>query len=70
MKTLSFWSTVEDWGAGVFTGCTGIKHLKIRVVPGRKSCFKEVLSELRQELMADYLNPEEGFLPDWYFLSF
>ena len=32
--TLSFWSTVEDWVAGVFTGCTGIKQLKIRVVPG------------------------------------
>ena len=70
MKTLSFWSTVEDWGAGVFTGCTGIKHLKIRVVPGRKSCFKEVLSELRQELMADYLNPEGRLLARLVFPEF
>ena len=70
LKTLSFWSTVEDWGAGVFTGCTGIKHLKIRVVPGRKSCFKEVLSELRQELMADYLNPEGRLLARLVFPEF
>ena len=26
LKTLSFWSTVEDWGAGVFTGCTGLRY--------------------------------------------
>ena len=70
LKTLSFWSTVEDWGAGVFTGCTGIKHLKIRVVPGRKSCFKEVLSELRQELMADYLDPEGRLLARLVFPEF
>ena len=70
LKTLSFWSTVEDWGAGVFTGCTGIKHLKIRVVPGQKSCFKEVLSELRQELTADYLDPDGRLLARLVFPEF
>ena len=54
LTRLSFCSTVEDWGAGVFTGCTGITELDIRIVPGRKSCFKEVLSELHQTLAVDY----------------
>lgn len=70
LKKLSFWSTVEDWGAGVFTGCTGIQHLKIRIVPGRKSCFKEVLSELRQELTADYLDTDGKLLARLVFPEF
>lgn len=62
LRSLSFWSTTEDWGAGVFTGCTGIRKLRIRVIEGRKSCFKEVLSELRQTLDVEYLDQEGRLL--------
>ena len=50
LKSLSFFSTVEDWGAGVFTGCSGLGELDIQLMGGPRSCFKEVLSELRQTL--------------------
>ena len=50
LKNLSFFSTVEDWGAGVFTGCSGLRELDIQLMGGPRSCFKEVLSELRQTL--------------------
>ena len=70
LKTLSFGSTVQDWGAGVFTGCTGINSLRIRIVPGSKSCFKEVLSELRQELTVEYLDEEGRLLAKLIFPEF
>lgn len=54
LEKLSCPSTILDWGAGVFTGCTGIRCLDIRIEEGRKSCFREVLSELRQTLSVDY----------------
>ncbi len=61
LRRLCCHSTVEDWGAGVFTGCTGIKQLDICIHPGEKSCFKEILSELRQTLTVDYRD-EKGTL--------
>lgn len=54
LKKLAFHSTTLDWGAGVFTGCTGIEGLDIRVHEGRKSCFKDILAELGQTLVVDY----------------
>lgn len=58
-RKLSCYSTVEDWGAGVFTGCSGLDRLDIRIVEGKKSCFKEILSELHQTLVVDW-SKEEG----------
>ena len=54
LNRLSCSSAVEDWGAGVFTGCTGLKCLDIRIAKGRKSCFKDILSELHQTLSVNY----------------
>lgn len=54
LRKLSCRSTVEDWGAGVFTGCTGIRRLDIRIADGSKSCLKEILNELHQTLDVDY----------------
>ena len=54
LRKLSCQSTVDDWGAGVFTGCTGIASLDICVREEGKSCFREILSELRQTLDVDY----------------
>ena len=57
LRKLSCQSTVDDWGAGVFTGCTGIASLREE----GKSCFREILSELRQTLDVDYRR-EDGTL--------
>lgn len=61
LRKLSCQSTVDDWGAGVFTGCTGIASLDICVREEGKSCFREILSELRQTLDVDYRG-EDGTL--------
>lgn len=70
LRALSFWSTVRDWGAGVFTGCSGLKRLSIRVAPGKKSCFKEVLAELRQTLLVDYRDEKGELLARLIFPEF
>lgn len=61
LRKLSCQSTVDDWGAGVFTGCTGIASLDFCVREEGKSCFREILSELRQTLDVDYRR-EDGTL--------
>lgn len=58
LKLLSCHSTVEDWGAGVFTGCSGLEELDIRLMGGPKSCLKEILAELRQTLIVSFRNPQ------------
>lgn len=70
LKKLSCCSTVRDWGAGVFTGCTQIDHLDIRIFPEEKSSFKEILSELRQMLVVDYRDEEGKLLAKLIFPEF
>lgn len=60
LNTIRFYSTIEDVGSGLFTGCTGIRHMDIHIVPGCRSCFKEVISELRQELYVNYYAEPEA----------
>lgn len=55
LKKLEVFSTTPDWGAGVFTGCGGIRELVLHVDEGQKSCMKELLAELRQTLSITYL---------------
>lgn len=50
LKRLELCSRTTDLGAGLFTGCYGIRELDIQMIPGEKSCLKEVLAELRQTL--------------------
>lgn len=54
-RKLEFYSTIEDWGAGVFTGCRGIRRLTVHEEAGHRSCFQEVLTEIRQMLRVEYL---------------
>lgn len=54
LREIRAFSTIADLGAGLFTGCYGIEKLDIRIIPGEKSCLKEMLSELRQTLSVDY----------------
>lgn len=62
LKRLELHSTTLDWGPGVFTGCAGIKELKIHVDESRRSCMKEILAELRQTLTVDYDGAERARL--------
>ena len=70
MWQVSCCSTVRDWGAGVFTGCTQINKLDIRIFPEEKSSFKEILSELRQMLVVDYRDKEGKLLAKLIFPEF
>lgn len=58
LETIRCYSSISDVGSGVFTGCTGIRNLDIYIVEGEKSCFKEVISELRQEVYVNYYSDE------------
>lgn len=70
LKALSCRSTVRDWGAGVFTGCSGIERLDIRMISGEKSCFQEILAELRQTLEVNYRDSEGKLLARLIFPEF
>lgn len=70
LKRLSCSSGVEDWGAGVFTGCTGLECLDIRMAGGGKSCFKDILSELRQTLSVNYRSGSGRLLAKLIFPEF
>lgn len=48
------WSTISDLGSGLFTGCYGIRFLDLHIAEGRRSCMKEILSELHQKLYVNY----------------
>ena len=52
-------STLQDLGSGMFTGCNHIKKVGITVHPDKKSCMKELLSEIRQRIVLFYQS-EEG----------
>lgn len=68
LEKLSCYSTTLDWGAGAFTGCTGIRELDIHVTEGQKSCLPEILTELHQTLRVVYHGKEEARLifPEFY----
>lgn len=58
LRKIELSSTTLDWGAGVFTGCFGVKELVVHVDESRRSCLKEVLAELRQTLSVVYDGPQ------------
>lgn len=68
LEKLACHSRTLDWGAGAFTGCSGIIELDIQVREEEKSCFKEILTELRQTLFVVYRGRREARLvfPEFY----
>lgn len=58
LSHLECWSTISDLGSGLFTGCSGIRYLDFHLVDGRRSCMKEILSELHQELYVNYYSSQ------------
>lgn len=62
-------STIENIGAGVFTGCPGLSDIYINIIEGKKSCLKEVLFELKQEVYVHYKASDgeaELLFPEFY----
>ncbi|WP_333646929.1 leucine-rich repeat protein [Lacrimispora sp.] len=55
---LQCYSSIENLGSGLFTGCTGIRSLDIHIVAEKRSCMEEILAELHQELYINYYSPK------------
>ncbi len=67
LEELDFPLSVSDWGAGVFTGCSGLKRLKVRPGRGGRSCLKEVLFELHQTLEVEFADSgARVIVPEFY----
>lgn len=62
LQKLCCYSTTLDWGGGAFTGCNGIRFLDICVKESEKSCLKEILAELRQNIYVTYRGTQEARL--------
>ncbi len=62
LKEIEFYSTTLDWGAGVFAGCYAVDTLSVYVDESRRSCLKDVLSQLHQSLNVEYHGEGEARL--------
>lgn len=54
LKKLSFFGELTDLGAGAFTGCHRIRKLQVQTESRQKSCLRELLMELPEEMRVDY----------------
>lgn len=52
------YSSIADLGSGLFTGCHGIRFLDFYMADGQRSCMKDMLSELPQELYVNYYSSQ------------
>lgn len=55
LRSLSFWSSLEDWGSGVFTGSHKISQMCVHVIPEQPSSLKQVLDEIYEVLYTRYV---------------
>lgn len=60
LKSLAFPSAIRDIGAGAFNGCRKIEELTVEADPEKKSCLKEILSELNETVAVHYREKEEN----------
>lgn len=68
LRQIYCFSQAADLGTGLFAGAGRIGFLDITLIPGEKSCFKEMLSELRQTLRVQLHGTEEARLifPEYF----
>ncbi|MGI6071123.1 MAG: leucine-rich repeat protein [Blautia sp.] len=68
LKSLKFFASIEDVGAGAFTGCHKVKRLDVTVGPQGRSCLRDILMELTEEIAVDYHGEQEARLlfPEFY----
>ncbi len=55
LQKVAFGSQLTDWGRGVFTGCHHVRLLRIRMNEDQKSSLKEVLDELPEALVVEFV---------------
>ena len=61
---------MRDWGAGVFTGCTQINKLDIRIFQRKNPVLKKYFQNMRQMLVVDYRDKEGKLLAKLIFPEF
>ncbi|MBQ1312258.1 MAG: leucine-rich repeat domain-containing protein [Blautia sp.] len=54
LKKFSFFNRLRDFGAGAFTGCHRISHIRIELEENEASSLRDVLMEVAEELLVEY----------------
>ncbi len=54
LHRIEFYGSLSDWGSGAFTGCHGVRSLRVHADAEGRSHLKDVLDELREELEVEY----------------
>ena len=60
LRRLEFHGGLSDWGSGAFTGCHGVRSLRVYADVDGRSHLKDVLDELREELEVEYFMEPAG----------
>lgn len=71
LEEITFSWMLRDLGAGLFTGCHGIRRLTVSLPSGCQCCLKEMLAELRQTLRVTVLDGQSQvqaklLFPEYY----
>ncbi len=54
LRRIEFHGELSDWGSGAFTGCHGVRSLRVYTDADGRTHLKDVLDELREELEVEY----------------
>ena len=69
LEEFSFYSSLKDLGAGLFTGCHHVKRLKLMFDHTDTSCLQEILMEMNEELYLTLCGEEQEarlIFPEFY----
>lgn len=56
LRRIEFHGELSDWGSGAFTGCHGVRSLRVYTDESGCAHLKDVLDELREELEVEYFS--------------
>lgn len=62
LRKISFYGSLSDLGAGLFTGCHAIRELKLTLDETYVSCLREILMEVPEKLMVTLKGSVRGRL--------
>lgn len=57
-QKMTFFTDISYMGAGAFTGCKKLCKLEVHFVPDKKSCIREILTDLNQTVVVDFKEGE------------
>ncbi len=60
LRRIEFHGELSDWGSGAFTGCHGVRNLRVYTDADGRAHLKDVLDELREELEVEYFTGTAG----------